>query len=32
VGRKMEVDLDQYIEVRLDAEDDVVRVVKGNKS
>jgi pyrimidine operon attenuation protein/uracil phosphoribosyltransferase len=29
VGRKMDVDADEYIEVRIDAEGDVVRIVKS---
>ena len=32
VGRKMEVGTDEFIEVRLDADDDVVRVVKGSSA
>jgi pyrimidine operon attenuation protein / uracil phosphoribosyltransferase len=33
IGRKMDVENEEYIEVRLDAEgDDVVRVVKGSSA
>ncbi|MEO7454114.1 MAG: bifunctional pyr operon transcriptional regulator/uracil phosphoribosyltransferase PyrR [Fimbriimonadales bacterium] len=32
VGRRLDVDADEYIEVRLDSDDDVVRVVKGNSA